>query len=111
MIYINTSLKVRYAGLPASPAALLGRFAPPRLASRMLCSRAFCALRSRKFSQRSVSQSTLNALNCVKMQKKITPLTCSALRNITLDNFNVHDLVIRSTSYVKGHRRGGVCVL
>ena len=32
-------------------------------------------------------------------------------RNIIFDNFSVLNLVIRSTSHVKGHRRGGVCVL
>ena len=32
-------------------------------------------------------------------------------RNIILNNFSVLDLVKRSISHVKGHRRGGVCVL
>ena len=75
----TTSLQARSADLPASPAGLLGRFAPSgfalrariALASRSLRSRAFRASRSRKFSKKSVSQSTQNALKRVKMQKKL----------------------------------------
>ena len=73
---MNTSLQARSADLPASPAGLLGRFAPSGfvLASRSLRSRAFRASRSQKFSKKSVSQSTQNALKRVKMQtKNFTP--------------------------------------
>ena len=38
-------------------------------------------------------------------------LQCLSKRNIIFDNFSVLSLVTRSTSHVKGDRRGGVCVL
>ena len=70
--FIGTSLQARSADLPASPAGLLGRFAPSgfALASRSLRSRAFCAALTKIFEKKSVSQSTQNALKRVKMQKK-----------------------------------------
>ena len=75
-----TSLQARDADLPASPAGLLGRFAPSgfALASRSHLARfalARFALRAHEnFRKKSVSQSTQNALKLVKMQKKFLPL-------------------------------------
>ena len=46
-------------------------------------------------------------LDCDFAKRLLTALA----RTLFLDNFSVLDLVIRSTSHVKGHRRGGVCVL
>ena len=56
---MNTSLQARYADLPASPAGLLGRFAPSGFALTKI------------FGKKSVSQSTRNALKRVKMQKQL----------------------------------------
>ena len=68
-----TSLQARDADLPASPAGLLGRFAPSdfALASRSLRSQRFALRAHKNFrKKKSVSQSTQNALKRVKMQKK-----------------------------------------
>ena len=46
-IYIYTSLQARYADLPASPAGLLGRFAPSGFALRARISLALLAYNSR----------------------------------------------------------------
>ena len=60
LVFRNTSLQAGYADLPASPAWLIGRFAPLHLA--------FCALCSQKFSKKKgVSQSTQNALKRIEM--------------------------------------------
>ena len=82
--------------LQASPAGLLGRFAPSSFAlpfSAALLPQASCfalalsvplllrASRSRKFSKKiSVSQSSRNVLKRIEMKKKFTPLTRNALR-------------------------------
>ena len=79
---IFTSLQARYANLPASPAGLLGRFAPLGFAlpSCSLHSRAICASRSQKFSKkRCVSIDSKCSETCKNAKKKVNPLTHYAL--------------------------------
>ena len=71
-----TSLQARSIDLPASPAGLLGRFAPSGFALRARISLTLLARVSRFaltkiFEKKSVSQSTRNALKRIEMQKKI----------------------------------------
>ena len=79
LLFLYTSLQARDADFPASPAGLLGRFAPSGLALRARISLASLVrvLRftlTKIFEKKSVSQSTQNALKRVKMQKKNLPL-------------------------------------
>ena len=70
---MNTSPVSHFVHIQASPAGLLGRFAPLALCARILgrFAPSHFALRAHKnFQPKKVSQSTQNGLKRVKMQKK-----------------------------------------
>ena len=93
--FMNTSLASHFVPLQASPAGLLGRFAPSGFA---LSARILGRFAPSKFSKKKiVSQLTQNGLKRVKMQKKIfTPLTRFARSAASAASGEAQPLPLRS---------------